>query len=115
MYGFCYLRELELQQEAGFHPLQVIKHATSNNAKILGEDAQLGRVRQGYAADLIVVNGNPLADLRVLYPPIERFGEIRSGAGGIEWTLKQGIPYHAPALLADVKNLVKEARKNKSR
>ena len=110
VYGFCFLRELELHQEAGFHPLQVIRHATVNNAEILGEQDRLGRLRPGYSADLIVVNGNPLADLRVLYPPVERFGEIRSTPGGIEWTVKQGIPYHVPALLEDVKRLVADAR-----
>ncbi|MDH5706172.1 MAG: amidohydrolase family protein, partial [Candidatus Aminicenantes bacterium] len=36
LYGFSLIRELELQQEAGFHPIDVIMHATGNNAKILG-------------------------------------------------------------------------------
>ena len=45
MYGFGLLRELELHQEAGFQPLKVIQHATVNNAKILGQEASLGRVR----------------------------------------------------------------------
>ncbi len=38
MYGFGLLRELELHQEAGFHPLKVIQHATGNSAKILGKE-----------------------------------------------------------------------------
>ena len=68
MYGYGLIRELELHQEAGFHPLKVIEHATLNNARILGQAERLGRVRTGHAADLIVVNGNPLENLKLLYP-----------------------------------------------
>ncbi len=103
MYGFGLLRELELHEEAGFHPIKVIEHATFNNARILGKESELGLVRPGYLADLIVVNGNPLEDLKVLYPS-------ESGSGGVEWTVKDGIPYHAPDLAADVRNIVKKAR-----
>ncbi|MCI0486861.1 MAG: amidohydrolase family protein [Blastocatellia bacterium] len=112
MYGFGLIRELELHQEAGFHTLKVIQHATGNNARILGEEERLGRVRAGYLADLIVVNGNPLEDLKVLYPTgVE---EIRDGkaarTGGVEWTIKDGIVYHGPTLLAEVKKMVADAR-----
>lgn len=112
LYGFGLIRELELHQEAGFHPLKVIQHATSNNAKILGREATVGRIRVGFKADLIVVNGNPLENFKVLYPTgIE---EIRDGkifkTGGIEWTLKDGIPYHAPTLAAEVRDIVATAK-----
>ncbi|HUR92023.1 MAG TPA: amidohydrolase family protein [Gemmatimonadaceae bacterium] len=112
MYGFGLIRELELHEEAGFHPIQVIQHATGNNARILGEEHRLGRIRAGYLADLIVVNGNPLANLKVLYPTgVE---EIRDGrairTGGVEWTIKDGIPYHGPTLLREVKEIVAAAR-----
>ena len=69
MYGFGLIRGMELHQEAGFHPLKIIQQATGNNARILGQENRLGRVRAGWNADLIVVNGNPLEDLKVLYPP----------------------------------------------
>jgi hypothetical protein len=112
MYGFGLIRELELHQEAGFQPLKVIQHATGNNARILGRESDLGRVRAGYLADLIVVNGNPLENLKVLYPTgVE---EVRDGrvvrTGGVEWTIKDGIPYHGPTLLAEVKAMVAQAR-----
>ncbi len=112
MYGFGLIRELELHQEAGFHPLVVIQHATANNAKILGQESRMGRVRTGYLADLLVVNGNPLENLKVLYPTgIE---DVRDGkvvrTGGVEWTIKDGIPYYAPGLMADVKEIVAKAR-----
>lgn len=113
LYGFGLIRELELHQEAGFHPLKVIQHATSNNAKILGREATIGRIRVGFKADLIVVNGNPLENFKVLYPTgIE---EIRDGkifkTGGIEWTLKDGIPYHAPTLASEVRDIVATAKR----
>ncbi len=100
VYGFGYLRELELQQEAGFHPLTVVRHATVNGARVLGMENELGRVRAGWRADLVIVKGNPLADFKMLYPH----------KGGIVWTIKDGIPYRAAALLEDVRGMVKKAR-----
>lgn len=112
MYGFGLIRELELHQEAGFHPLKVIQHATGNNARILGQENKLGRVRAGYAADLIIVNGNPLENLKLLYPT--GVDVVRDGktihTGGIEWTIKDGYTYHGPTLMAEVKQLVARAR-----
>lgn len=102
LYGFGLIRELELHQEAGFPTLKVLQHATFNNAKILGQEARLGKVRAGYAADLILVNGNPIEDLKVFYPTHPK--------GGIEWTIKDGIPYYVPALLAEVREIVAKAR-----
>jgi imidazolonepropionase-like amidohydrolase len=114
MFGFGYLRELQLHEEAGFHPLTVIKHATSNSAKVLGQGKRLGAVKEGYLADLVIVNANPIENLQALMPrgihPITTDGR----KGGIEWTIKDGIPYHAPTLLEDVKQIVKDARKKKS-
>ena len=112
MYGFGLLRELELHQEAGFNTIKVIQHATGNNAKILGEENRLGRVKVGWLADLIVVNGNPLENLKVLYPTgVE---EMKDGkairTGGVEWTIKDGIPYNGPVLMAEVKEMVRQAR-----
>jgi len=112
MYGFGTIREMELQQEAGFPTIKVIQHATQNNARILGIESETGRVKRGYRADLIVVNGNPVEDLKVLYPT--GTDQIVNGkavhAGGIEWTIKDGIPYHVPELMADVKAIVAQAR-----
>ena len=117
MYGFGLLRELELHEEAGFNPIKVIQHATGNNARILGKETELGRVRQGYRADLVVVNGNPLENLKVLYPT--GVDEIKDGkpvhGGGIEWTIKDGIPYHVPTLMKEVKDMVMKARSEKPR
>jgi len=112
MYGFGVIREMELHQEAGFHPLKVIQHATLNNAKMLGVETEIGRIRVGHRADVIIVNGNPLEDLKVLYPTgtsaVKDGKEVR--AGGVEWTIKDGIPYHGPRLMTEVKDLVAKAR-----
>jgi cytosine/adenosine deaminase-related metal-dependent hydrolase len=112
MYGFGLLRELELHQEAGFHPLKVIQHATGNNARILGQEDKLGRVRVGFAGDLIVVNGNPLENFKILQPTGSE--EIRDGkvvkTGGVEWTIKEGIAFHAPTLAAEIRDMVAKAR-----
>ena len=116
MYGFGLIRTLELHQEAGFHPLKIIQHATGNNARILGQEDKLGRVRAGYSADLIVVNGNPLENLKVLYPT--GVDEIEDGktvhTGGVEWTIKDGIPYHGPTLMKEIKEMVAKARSERA-
>jgi imidazolonepropionase-like amidohydrolase len=108
LYGFGQIRTMELHQEAGFHPLQVVRHATSNNAKIMGKEHELGFVRPGYLADLLVVDGNPLADFRMLYPQTAGVPQT----GKILWTIKDGVPFHVPTVTADVKRIVAEDRKN---
>lgn len=112
LYGFTYLSELELLQEAGFHPLDVIQCATGNNAKLMGLDAELGRIRQGYLADLNLIDENPLANLKYLYPT--GVLDIKDGKeiirGGIKWTVKDGIVYETQLLMRDVRDMVAKAR-----
>lgn len=112
LYGFGLIRELELHQEAGFQPVKVLQHATANNAKILREETRLGRVRPGYLADLIVVNGNPLEDLKVFYPP--RADAAAGPGGGVAWTIKDGIPYDAQRMLREAKDIVARAKRSAS-
>ena len=113
IYGFGLIRELELHQEAGFTPLQALRHATVNNAQILGEASRLGRVRTGFLADVVIVNGNPLEDLKVFYPP--RSDAAAGPGGGVAWTIKDGIPYDAQRLLREVRELVVKAKQTSSR
>jgi len=135
LYGFGISRELELQEEAGFHPLEVLKHATTDGAKVIGMEQRLGRIRVGYMADLLVINGNPLENLRVMNPYgtdlmsfngqiIDNYSSlVRPGdpnvksvhGGGIEWTIKDGIPYHVPTLIKEVKDLVAKGRSERPR
>ena len=110
VYGFGLIRELELHQEAGFQPLKVLQHATANNAQILGEGAKLGRLRAGYTADVIVVNGNPLEDLKAFYPP--RADAAAGPGGGVAWTIKDGIPYDAQRMLREAKEIVAKAKRS---
>ncbi len=112
LYGFTYLSELELLQEAGFHPIDVIQCATGNNARIMGLETKLGRVRQGFLADLILIDENPLQNFKYLYPTgVLAFKDGRLiTRGGIKWTIKDGIVYHTPTLMDDVKNMVSKAR-----
>ena len=112
LYGFSLIRELELHQEAGFHPIDVIMNATTNNARLLGIDNKLGRVGHGYLADLILLNENPLENLKYLYPtgvPDLKDGQVIR-KGGIQWTIKHGITYSVPILLKEVRELVSKAR-----
>ena len=102
IYGLGLIRSLELHQEAGFPVLKVIEQVTANNARILGFEDRLGRVRAGYAADLLVVRGNPLEDTKLLYP-----------GRGIEWTIKDGITYSARQLDQEVRDMVAAARGRK--
>jgi hypothetical protein len=108
-YGFGYIRELELLREAGFHPLEVIRSATLYGAQALGVDKDLGTIEVGKLADMVIVDANPLENLQVLYGT----GVIRITAdnkviraGGIKYTIKDGIIYDAKKLLADVKKMV---------
>ena len=113
LYGFGYIRELELLQEAGFHPLEVIRAATLHGAEVLGMAGEIGSVRPGKLADLVITEHNPLANLKVLYGT----GHFRLNddnapvrVGGVRYTIKDGIVYDARELLEDVRNIVSEAR-----
>jgi imidazolonepropionase-like amidohydrolase len=112
LYGFTFLSELELLQEAGFHPIDVIQCATGNNARLMGLEKELGRVRPGFLADLILLDENPLANLKYLFPT--GVLDIKDGKpavrGGIKWTIKDGIVYSTPVLMRDVKDIVAKAR-----
>ena len=99
-----------MQQEAGFHALEVIQNATSNGARALGLTTT-GVVRPGFEADLLVVDGNPLHSLKVLYGTgvqVEESGKIVQ-RGGVKYTIKDGIVFDVATLLADVREMVRKA------
>jgi len=62
--GFAYHRELLAMTLAGIPPAVVLKAATINGARALGVDARLGSIEAGKIADLLVVRGNPLNDIK---------------------------------------------------
>jgi imidazolonepropionase-like amidohydrolase len=111
LYGFTTIREMEMQQEAGFHPLEVIQHATSNGARLLGL-TNTGVIRPGFKADLIVVDGNPLHNMKVLYATglqVEENGKLVQ-RGGVKYTIKDGVVFDVAQLLTDVREMVRKAR-----
>jgi imidazolonepropionase-like amidohydrolase len=111
LYGFTTIREMEMQQEAGFHPLEVIQHATSNGARLLGL-TNTGVVRPGFKADLIIVDGNPLHNMKVLYATglqVEENGKLVQ-RGGVKYTIKDGVVFDVASLLSDIRGMVTAAR-----
>ncbi|MDX5326405.1 MAG: amidohydrolase family protein [Bacteroidota bacterium] len=113
LYGFAYIRELEMLREAGFHPLEVIRSATLYGAEALGMDDQVGTVEVGKLADLIIVGENPIANLKVLYGTgtikLNEDNEV-TRVGGVEYTIKDGIVFDARELLNDVAEIVAKAK-----
>ena len=62
--GFAYHRELLAMTYAGLPPIDVLKAATINGAMALGVADRLGSLESGKSADLLVVKGNPLDDIK---------------------------------------------------
>ncbi|MDW7659760.1 MAG: amidohydrolase family protein, partial [Bacillota bacterium] len=60
------VEELCLLQDCGLSAMDCLRAATGTAAEICGLDDRLGRLASGKKADLLVVNGNPLTDLRIL-------------------------------------------------
>ena len=113
LYGFGYIQELELLREAGFHPMEVIQSATLNAAEAIGMDDQIGTIEVGKLADMILMDQNPLKNLKYLYGT----GDIKLNetnevvrVGGVNYTIKDGIIYDARQLLEDVKKIVDEEK-----
>lgn len=59
-------QEFALMVEAGMTPAQAIRAATVSAAEVLGQSAAIGTLAPGKQADIIAVDGDPLADVRVL-------------------------------------------------
>jgi Amidohydrolase family len=116
-YGFGYVRELELLQEAGFHPLEVIRAATLKGAEALGLEKEIGSVEVGKKADFVIIDENPLQNLKVLYGTgaikVTENNEVVR-IGGVKYTVKDGIIYDSKKLLADVKMIVSDAKKKEN-
>ena len=114
-YGFGFPEEMEMLQEAGFNPLEVVQASTMNGALTLYEpkgvvDPPIGMVRVGKLADLVIVKENPLQNFKTLYGTgtlrlNEQTQELER-VGGVSYTVKDGIVYDAKKLLADVADMV---------
>lgn len=60
------VREVELYAEAGMTPLNALRSATTETARMLGVEKELGQIKPGYLADIIALDANPIADIRAL-------------------------------------------------
>jgi imidazolonepropionase-like amidohydrolase len=122
-YGFGYVNELEMLQEAGFHPLEVIQAATMNGAMTLhepkGKPIEFGVVREGLLADMLVVSHNPLQNFKILYATGAVKLNDQTGQSdrivGIKWTIKDGIAYNAEQLRAEVAKMVEKQKAERGR
>lgn len=79
-----------------------------------GQPIQFGIVRAGLLADMVIVDQNPLENMKVLYGTgavrlNDRTG-VAERVGGIRWTIKDGIAYDAKKLLADVAAMVEKQK-----
>ncbi len=118
VYGFGFIRELEMLQESGFNALEVLRAATSKSAELLGLADEVGIIDVGYRADLLIHVHNPLADFKLLYGT----GALRLSEGAMSpsWqralatTIANGIVYDTEQLLHDVREMV-AAEKAESR
>jgi imidazolonepropionase-like amidohydrolase len=72
----------------GLTPAQAIRSATSDAAELLGKASSVGKVAPGFLADLIAVEGDPLADVRVL----EKVGFVMKGGVVVKDDLKRRGP-----------------------
>ena len=90
--GFGDHRQVELLVEAGFTPVEAIQIASLNGAKFLGEDTRIGSIAPGKQADLMVVKGNPAANIA----DIEK----------VEIVFKDGVGYDSEKLIQSVQGMV---------
>ena len=90
--GFGDQRNFELLIEAGFTPVETVQIMSLNGAKILGVEKELGSITAGKRADLVVINGDPIA----------RPAEIRR----VVTVFKDGVGYDSVKLIEATRGLV---------
>jgi imidazolonepropionase-like amidohydrolase len=90
--GFAYHRELYAMQYFGIPTMSVIQAATINAARALGLENRLGSIDIGKEADILIINGDPISDIRNLR--------------NIELVLKEGVIYDPIILLNSAQNKI---------
>lgn len=113
VFGFGLIRELELFQEAGFNPLEVLRAATEQGAELLGLEDETGTVDVGKRADLLIHDFNPLEDFKLMYGTGAWRLNDESGKAqwdrGLKYTICAGLVYDTDELLADVRQMVDDS------
>jgi len=64
--SFTYHRELELYQRAGFTPAEILRRATFDSAKYVGQDQTMGSIEKGKLADFFLIARDPTKDLKAI-------------------------------------------------
>ena len=90
--GFAYHRELYAMQYFGIPTMSVIQAATINAARALGLEKRLGSIDVGKEADILIINGDPVSDIRNLR--------------NIELVMKEGVIYDPISLLNAAQNKI---------
>jgi len=87
IHGPALFREFQLMKEAGLTPMQILQCTTANAAKLFGGEtgAHIGKIENGYLADLVILNSNPLDDI--------------AHASDIDRVIKNGVLYPANSIL----------------
>src|SRR5215467_6984332 len=87
IHGPALFREFQLMKEAGLTPVQILQCATANAAKLFGGEtgAHIGNLLDGYFADLVILNSNPIDDI--------------AHASDIDTVIKNGVTYPADSIL----------------
>src|SRR6266513_267107 len=87
IHGPALFREFQLMKEAGLTPMQILKSATANGAKLFGGEtgAHIGKIENGCFADLVILNSNPLDDI--------------AHVSDIDTVIKNGVVYPANSIL----------------
>jgi cytosine/adenosine deaminase-related metal-dependent hydrolase len=68
--GFPYLRELELYEKAGIPPQDILQMATLGSARIVKQEGDLGSIKAGKLADLVLIDGDPTRGVAELRKPV---------------------------------------------
>ena len=114
LFGFDYIREFELFQEAGFHPLEVIRSATLHGAELIGREKDLGTVEPGKIADLVLIDENPIKNFKVLYGTghmklNDETGNVER-VGGVKYTILGGAIIDSEAIRANLRKMVQDEK-----
>jgi imidazolonepropionase-like amidohydrolase len=86
--GYSLHREMEIYVQAGFTPMEAIQAATSVPARVMGVEKESGTVEKGKRGDLILVDGDPLQDIR--------------NARNVEYVITNGTMYRTAELWQSV-------------